>query len=179
MKLIAERSRAAPAAALRPAVTTGADLGRLALRLTVGLLLACHGAQKLFGLFGGLGLTATGRGFAALGYHPSVFFAGLAGVSELLGGLGLAAGLLTPLAAAAVIGVMINAMVVNSGHGLWEMNGGFEYPLLIAVAALAVAAIGPGRLALDQPFPWRDGGLRPAAFALTAGGVGAAVVLAL
>ncbi|MGW7489495.1 DoxX family protein [Streptomyces sp. NPDC054786] len=157
----------------------GADLGLLLLRLTVGLILAGHGAQKLFGLFGGHGLAATGKGFAALGYRPGEFFAGLAGVSEFLGGLGLAAGLLTPLAAAALIGVMINAMATSASGGLWAMSGGIEYPLTIAVVALTVAATGPGRFALDRPFRWGNGGLRSAAFALGAGGIGAAIVLAL
>ncbi|MGW7019082.1 DoxX family protein [Streptomyces decoyicus] len=156
-----------------------ADLGLLLLRLTVGLILAGHGAQKLFGFFGGHGLTATGKGFEALGYRPGEFYAGLAGTSEVLGGLGLAAGLLTPLAAAALIGVMINAMALSASQGLWAVSGGIEYPLTIAVVALTVAATGPGRFALDRPFRWGNGGLRSAAFALVAGGVGAAIVLAL
>ncbi|KPM55328.1 DoxX family protein [Frankia sp. R43] len=176
---------ATPAATLgarrvsRPAAVSAADLGLLLLRLTFGLLLAGHGAQKLFGLFGGEGLSATGRGFAQLGYHPGTFFAGMAGAGELLGGLGLAAGLLTPLAAAAVIGVMINAMIVTVPHGLWETNGGMEYPLCIAVVATAVAAIGAGRLALDRFFRRRDGGLPEMAFAVGLGGLGAAIVLAV
>lgn len=161
----------------RPVVST--DVGVLVLRLTVGLLLAGHGSQKLFGLFGGHGLAATGKAFEGLGYHPGEIYAGIAGTSEFLGGLGLAVGLLTPLAAATVIGVMINAIVVTAPHGLWEMTGGLEYPLVIAVSALAVAAIGPGGLALDRPFPWRDGGVWPATFALVLGGVSATVVVAL
>ncbi|MGW7575045.1 DoxX family protein [Streptomyces sp. NPDC054765] len=169
--------RARPDALRSPPL--GADLGLLLLRLTVGLIMAGHGAQKLFGLFGGHGLAATGKGFAALGYHPGQFFACLAGVSEFLGGLGLAAGLLTPLAAAALIGVMINAMATSASQGLWAMTGGIEYPLTIAVVALTVAATGPGRFALDRPFRWRDGGLRSAAFALGLGGLCAALVLAL
>ncbi|HEX5569237.1 MAG TPA: DoxX family protein [Streptomyces sp.] len=179
MKLLPELQRIIPARGGAPPPVRAADLGLLALRLTVGLLLAGHGAQKLFGLFGGEGLIDTGKGFAALGYRPGTFFAGLAGASELLGGLGLAVGLFTPLAAAMVIGVMINAIVVTSAHGLWEVNGGSEYPLCIAVAAFAVAATGPGRLALDRAFPWRDGGPGAAAVALGLGGLGALVVLAL
>ncbi|MFD4569812.1 DoxX family protein [Streptomyces sp. NPDC058467] len=190
MRLTPERVRTIPAVS-RPAEeprgdlppprksVTAADVGLLLLRATTGLLLACHGAQKLFGLFGGPGLSAAGKGFATLGYHPGEFFAGLAGASELVGGLGLAVGLLTPLAAAVVIGDMINAMVVTSQNGLWQTNGGIEYPLSIAVVALAVAAIGPGRLALDRPFRWRDGGLLSAATALCLGGIGAVIVLAL
>ena len=170
------RAPAGPAVAQRAGT---ADLALLLLRLNVGLLLAGHGAQKLFGLFGGRGLEGTGKAFAALGYRPGVFFAGLAGSSEFLGGLGLALGLFTPLAAAALVGVMINAMVLTSAQGLWDSDGGMEYPLTVAVVALTVAALGPGRLSCDRVFPWRDGGLRPAAFSLGAGGVGAALVLAL
>jgi putative oxidoreductase len=163
-------------------VTTSfaADWGLLILRLTFGLLLAAHGAQKLFGILGGRGLTASGKSFEALGYHPGKLFAAVGGLSEFLGGLGLAAGLLTPLAAAAVIGVMINAMVTVTGaHGLWEEDGGVEYNVSIAVVALAVAAIGPGRLALDRFFRWGSGGWREAAFALGLGGVAAAITLNL
>lgn len=156
-----------------------ADLGLLLLRLTVGLLAAGHGAQKLFGLFGGQGLAETGKGFAALGYRPGALFAGLAGVSEFLGGLGLALGFLTPLAAAALVGVMINAMVVTSPHGLWAVDGGLEYPMVIAVVALTVAAVGSGSLAVDRFLPLSRGGLRPAAFSLGAGGIGAAIILSL
>ncbi|MFI9802789.1 DoxX family protein [Streptomyces sp. NPDC052301] len=157
-----------------------ADAGILLLRLTFGLLMAAHGAQKLFGIFGGHGLTATGKGFAALGYHPGKVFAAICGGSEFLGGLGLAAGLLTPLAAAAVIGVMINAMVtVTAAHGLWETNGGVEYSVCISVVALVIAALGPGRLALDRFFLWGRGGWGEAAFALGLGGASAAIALGL
>ncbi|MBW8799393.1 MAG: DoxX family protein [Streptomyces sp.] len=159
---------------------SAAECGLLLIRLTFGLLLAGHGAQKLFGLFGGPGLAATGRGFDALGYHPGKVFAVIGGLSELCGGLGLAAGLLTALAAAAVVGVMINAMVTVSGaHGLWIQNGGVEYSVSICVVALALTAIGPGRLSLDRFFPWGSGGWLPAAAALGLGGIGAAIALSV
>ncbi|MFE4797500.1 DoxX family protein [Streptomyces sp. NPDC056708] len=178
-----ERLRASPEpaadASARPAVSAG-DCGLLLIRITFGLLMAGHGSQKLFGIFGGDGLTATGKGFAALGYHPGTVYAAICGGSELLGGIGLALGLFTPLAAAALIGVMINAMVtVTAAHGLWETQGGVEYNLCVAVVALAIAAIGPGRLALDQPFRWGRGGWREAAFALCLGGIAAAIALNL
>ncbi|MFG2262362.1 DoxX family protein [Streptomyces sp. NPDC048720] len=159
---------------------TAADAGLLLIRLAFGLLMAAHGAQKLFGLFGGPGLTATGKGFAGLGYRPGRLYAVIGGLSEFLGGLGLALGLLTPLAAAALIGVMINAMATVTGaHGLWEADGGVEYSVCIAVVALAVAAIGPGRLAADRFFVWGGGGWKAAAFALGLGGLGAAITLSL
>jgi putative oxidoreductase len=162
------------------ATSSAADWGLLLIRLTFGLLMAGHGAQKLFGLFGGGGLTATGNGFAELGFRPGKLFAVIAGLSEFLGGLGLALGLFTPLAAAALIGVMINAMATVTGaHGLWEADGGVEYSVCITVVALAVAAIGPGRLAVDRFFRWGTGGWGQAAFALGLGGVAAAITLSL
>ncbi|ANP51538.1 putative oxidoreductase [Streptomyces griseochromogenes] len=170
-------SRAPGAAAVR---SPAADWGLLLIRLTFGLFMAGHGAQKLFGIFGGDGLTATGRAFAGLGYRPGKLFAVIGGLSEFLGGLGLALGLLTPLAAAALIGVMINAMATVTGaHGLWDVDGGVEYNVCIAVVALAVAAIGPGRFAVDRFLPWGTGGWREAAVALGLGGVGAALSLIL
>ncbi|MEU9115925.1 DoxX family protein [Streptomyces sp. NPDC048483] len=183
MKRIAERLRASPTspgdAPGRPAVSAG-DCGLLLIRMTFGLLMAGHGAQKLFGIFGGMSLDETAKGFAGLGYQPGKAYAVIAGASELLGGLGLALGLLTPLAAAAVIGVMINAMVtVTAAHGLWAVSGGMEYNLGIAVVALGIAAIGPGRLALDRPFRWGKGGWREAGVALALGGIGAAIVLSI
>ena len=183
MNHLLERLRASPppmtAVPARPRISA-ADCGLLLLRLTVGLIMAGHGAQKLFGLFGGQGLSATSDGFASQGYQPGTLFAVIGGGSEFLGGLGLALGLFTPLAAAALIGVMINAMAaVSAAHGLWLSDGGLEYNLIIAAAALAIAAIGPGRLALDRPFRWGSGGWREAAFALFVGGIAAAVVLSI
>ncbi|WP_431944543.1 DoxX family protein [Actinacidiphila sp. bgisy167] len=163
----------------RPGVTAG-DWGLLLIRLTFGLLMAGHGLQKLTGWFGGPGLADTGRGFEALGYSPGKVYAAIAGASEFLGGVGLALGLFTPLAAAALIGVMINAMATVTGtHGLWDQQGGIEYNLAITVVALGVAAIGPGRLALDRFFRWGRGGWTDAAVALGLGGLGAAIVLSL
>ncbi|MEU9762476.1 DoxX family protein [Streptomyces sp. NPDC047987] len=167
------RDTAAPSA-------SAADCGLLLIRLTFGLLMAGHGAQKLFGLFGGHGLTATGTGFESLGFRPGKLFAVIGGGSEFLGGLGLALGLFTPLAAAALIGVMINAMVTVTGaHGLWDTDGGVEYNVCIAVVALSIAAIGPGRLAVDRIFRWGDGGWPEAAFALGLGGIAAVITLSL
>ncbi|MFE1880302.1 DoxX family protein [Streptomyces diastatochromogenes] len=161
-------------------VSSAADWGLLLIRLTFGLLMAAHGAQKLFGIFGGNGLTATGRAFESLGYRPGKLFAVIGGLSESLGGLGLALGLFTPLAAAALIGVMINAMVtVTGGHGLWDTDGGVEYSVCITVVALAIAAIGPGRLAVDRFFRWGTGGWGEAALALGLGGGAAAITLIL
>ncbi|MFE6098832.1 DoxX family protein [Streptomyces laurentii] len=163
-----------------PPRSAAADVGLLLLRLTVGLLMAGHGSQKLFGLFGGPGLTETGKQLAAMGYRPGKVYAVIGGLSELSGGLGLALGLLTPLAAAALVGVMINAMVtVTAANGVWVSDNGVEYNIVIAMVALTVAAVGPGRLAVDRLFRWGEGGWTEAAVALVLGGVGAALALSL
>lgn len=123
----------------------------LVLRLVVGLLFAGHGAQKLFGWFGGHGLRNTGGFFESVGFRPGTPFAFLAGAAELGGGLLFALGLLTPLAALLLAGVMASAIAgVHWGKGLWNTSGGIEFPLVLATVAFAVAAIGPGRYSLDR-----------------------------
>ena len=129
------------------------SVGLLVLRLVIGGLFAGHGAQKLFGWFGGHGLRQTGGFFGALRFRPGLPFAFLAGLSELGGGLLFAAGLLTPLAAMVLIGVMTTAIAaVHGTNGIWNSNGGIEFPLVLGAAAFAVAAVGPGRYSLDRAF---------------------------
>lgn len=158
------------------------DVGLLVGRAVPGLLLAGHGAQKLGNWFGGIGLEATAQGFVQSGYSPGKLFAILAGVSELTGGLLLAFGLLTPLAAAAVVGVMFNAIVgVHWSMGVWMANNGYELALLYGIAAVTIACTGPGRLSadhvLDRDRRWVGGGVLPAAVAIALGIGGALVVL--
>jgi putative oxidoreductase len=118
-------------------------------RVTAGLLLVPHGAQKLFGLFGGYGLEATGQFFASkLGLPAS--FALLAGLIECVGGLMLALGFATRAVAVLVFGVMAVAVVsVHLPNGFFWTSGGYEYPLLWAVVALSYALRGGGRFSLD------------------------------
>jgi len=126
------------------------DLGFLILRLAIGVTLMAHGTQKLFGWFGGYGIAGTGPFLEQLGFRPGRLHAALAGIAETAGGLLLAAGLFTPLAAAAVIGVMVVAAVsAHWAKGFFAHNGGFEYPFVLAAGALAVAFTGPGALSLD------------------------------
>lgn len=126
------------------------ELGLLLLRVTVGGTLAAHGAQKLFGWFGGGGLDATGRGLEGLGFVPGRRHALMAGLVETGGGLLLALGLFTPLAAAIVLSVMIVAAVsVHVRQGFFITSGGFEYNLVLGIAGLALAFTGPGAFALD------------------------------
>jgi putative oxidoreductase len=150
------------------------DTGLLLLRVVVGVLLAGHGAQKLFGWFGGHGLEGTGGFFHGLGYRPGKRWAFVAGLSEFGGGVLLALGLFTPLAAAAIIGTMFNAtMSVHAKNGPWVTNGGWEYTLVIATTAAAVAFTGPGVASLDNAFGWSLAGTEWGLAALALGlGVG-------
>ncbi|MEU1621057.1 DoxX family protein [Streptomyces sp. NPDC005722] len=128
------------------------DAGLLLLRLVLGLTMASHGAQKLFGWFSGVGLDGAGRVFTSAGYPAGKAMAVMAGLSEVLGGLGLTVGLLTPLAAAAVLGVMANAIALKWSGGFFA-PAGVEYELLIAAVAVVLAVVGPGRFALDRHVP--------------------------
>ena len=155
------------------------DVGLFLLRSTVGLVLAAHGAQKLFGWFGGPGLDAIGQGFAALGFHPGRGHALMAGVVEVGGGLLLALGLLTPLAAAIVLSVMLVAAVsVHVKQGFFITGGGFEYNLVLGMAGLVVAFTGPGALSLDALFGTAVSGAFWGAAAFAVGLAGAVVQLA-
>lgn len=134
------------------AVLRAHDAGLLVLRLVVGLTMAAHGSQKLFGWFGGDGLAGTGAFFKSAGYPAGKAMAVVAGLCETLGGLGLAVGLLTPLAGAAVVGTMINAFAVKSGGGFFAPQG-FEYDLMLLLSAAGLTLTGPGRFAVDRALP--------------------------
>jgi len=125
------------------------EIGLLLLRLTAGLTLAAHGTQKLFGWFGGPGLEATGQLFETLGFLPGRRQALMAGLAETGGGLFLALGLLTPIGTAVICSVMLVAMAVHIKQGFFAQNGGYEYALVLGVAALSFAFTGPGPLSLD------------------------------
>ncbi|WP_030253581.1 DoxX family protein [Streptomyces violens] len=146
---IAPSRDVAPARAESP---TARHLGLLLLRLAVGLTMAAHGSQKLFGWFGGPGLDGTGQFFTMSGYPSGKAMAVVAGLTETFGGLGLALGLLTPLAGAAVLGTMVNALAVKWGGGFFAPKG-IEYELLLTVAAAALTLTGPGRWAVDRLLP--------------------------
>ncbi|MER6922661.1 DoxX family protein, partial [Streptomyces spiralis] len=122
------------------------DAGLLIVRVVLGLTVAAHGAQKLFGWFGGGGLKGTGQFFTMSGYPSGETMAAIAGLSETLGGLGLVLGLLTPLAGAAVLGTMINALAVKWGGGFFAPQG-VEYEVLLTAGAAGLALTGPGRIA--------------------------------
>jgi putative oxidoreductase len=130
--------------------------GLVLLRVVVGGTLFGHGAQKLFGWFGGHGRRGTGAFFAQLGFQPGVLMAIAAGLAEA-SGLLLAAGFVTPLACLLIAIVMLNAIgAVHWTKGFWNSNGGYEFPLTLATVAVAVAAIGPGRFSVDRAIGWDD-----------------------
>ena len=126
------------------------DTGLLLARVVFGSLMAAHGAQKLFGWFGGYGIAGTGGFFESLGFRPGRFFAAAAGFTEFAGGALLALGLLGPLGPAMIIAVMVVAMAtVHWQHGLFAQHDGIELPLLYAVAAAGLALTGFGAYSLD------------------------------
>jgi len=126
------------------------SIGLLLARVVVGLLMAAHGTQKLFGWFGGYGLAKTGDFFANLGFRPGRAFAAAASLTEIASGLLVALGLLGPIGPALMISVMIVAAVsVHWGQGLLATTNGIELPLLYAAAAGGLALTGFGPYSLD------------------------------
>lgn len=125
-------------------------VGLLIARLALGVLMAAHGTQKLFGWFGGLGLRATGELFEQLGFRPGRRFAAAASAGEVASGVLVALGFLGPIGPALMISVMVVAAVsVHWTHGLFATSNGIELPLLYAAGALGLALAGPGPYSLD------------------------------
>lgn len=119
-------------------------------RVVLGLLMAAHGCQKLFGWFGGHGLQRTGEFFVQLGFRNGPLFAGAAGFGEVASGLLVASGFLGPIGPALMLSVMlVAALAVHWGHGLFASTNGVEVPLLYGVGAVALALTGFGPWSLD------------------------------
>jgi putative oxidoreductase len=126
------------------------DLGLFVLRVVIGPLMAAHGAQKLFGWFGGYGLAGTAGYLESIGFRPGRLFATAASASEVAGGLLVALGLFGPAGPALILAVMIVAAIsVHWEHGLFAMSNGIELPLLYGAAAVALTFTGPGEYSLD------------------------------
>lgn len=131
-------------------IATPMNTALLLARLFVGLSLAAHGSQKLFGWFGGYGLAGTGGFFDSLGFRPGRLSALAAGLGEFGGGVLLAAGFLSPIGSGLIIVVMVvAALAVHLKHGFFVTNNGVEMPLSYAASAFILAFTGPGRFSLD------------------------------
>lgn len=149
------------------------EAGFLLIRVVLGAIMAAHGAQKLFGWFGGPGLAGTEGWLQSMGFKPARLHAVVVGLAEFGGGALLALGLLTPLGAAAVAGVMFVAIAtVHWSNGFFNGSGGYEFNLLIVVAAIALAITGPGEISIDHLAGWTLSGTE---WGLAALGVSAAI----
>ncbi len=135
---------------IRKLIVTDAIWAPVALRVPIGLILAAHGAQKLFGWFGGNGLEGTGQWMASIGLNPGYLMAMLAGGAEFFGGLALLVGLLVRPASAVLAFMMVVAIFsAHIGNGLFLSNDGYEYGLALLAVTVALMLSGAGRASVD------------------------------
>lgn len=154
--------------------TAGPDIGLLGLRAVLGGIFVLHGLQKVFGLFGGPGITGFAQSLEKMGYRESVVLAWVTGITELAGGGLLVLGLFTPLAAAGLLAVMANVIALQYKGGFFGPNG-VELELALAGMAFTALFAGPGRAALDYNRSWFRHPLAAGFIALVIGAGGAAV----
>lgn len=132
-------------------LSTDHSTAALALRIPVGIIFAAHGAQKLFGWFGGYGLEGTGQFFGSIGLNPGYLMALLAGAAEFFGGLALIFGLLVrPAAASLAFTMLVAIFAVHFSKGFFMDKGGYEYALALFAASLSLLFSGAGRLSVDR-----------------------------
>jgi len=156
----------------------GTDIGLLLLRLGIGGAVFAHGAQKVFGLWGGPGIAGFATNLAGFGYQQATTLSWVTGVTELVAGAFLVLGLFTPLAAAAVLAIMINAVLLKLGNGFF-VNGplggdAVEYSAVLGLGAACLVLTGPGRIALDNGRAWHR---RPASWGVLALVIGVAAAV--
>jgi putative oxidoreductase len=151
-------------------------IGRLLLRAAVGGFFIGHGTQKLFGWFGGQGLKTQAEQFDNMGLKPGIAHATAAGAAETLGGAGVLLGYSTPLASAGIVSVMLTAINrVHLKNGPWAHKGGYEYNVVLAAAAVALAESGPGPVSLDALRGKEKSGAKWGWFSLLVGAAGAVI----
>ena len=132
-------------------LSPGSGWGPLALRIPVGLIFMAHGAQKLFGSFGGYGLEGTGQWMGSIGLAPGYLMALLAGSAEFFGGLALVLGLLVrPAATALAFAMLVAIFAVHIDKGLFVANNGYEFGLALFAVAVSLVVSGAGRASLDS-----------------------------
>lgn len=135
---------------LKSLFTSTAGFGALVLRVPVGIILTAHGAQKLFGWFGGYGLEGTGQWMASIGLEPGLFMALIAGLAEFAGGLVLILGLFTrPAALVSAVTMTVAIFSVHFSNGLFMANNGYEFALSLLAATAALTVLGGGKFAMD------------------------------
>ncbi len=140
-------------------VTTDAGWAPLALRIPAGIIFVAHGAQKLFGWFGGHGLEGTGQWMASIGLNPGYLMALLAGSAEFFGGLALLVGLLVrPASAVLAFAMLVAIFSVHIGNGLFMSNNGYEFGLALLAVAVSLMLSGAGRVSLDEVLAWSADG---------------------
>lgn len=136
---------------IKKVLQSHASWSGLALRVPLGSILAAHGAQKLFGWFGGHGLQGTGEWMASIGLQPGLLMALLAGSAEFFGGILLLLGLLTrPAAVLSAVTMVVAIFTVHIGNGLFIANGGYEFALALLAMSVALSIQGAGKLAIDN-----------------------------
>lgn len=132
-------------------LNTSDSFAPLALRVPAGIIFMAHGAQKLFGAFGGYGLEGTGQWMASIGLEPGYLMALMAGSAEFFGGLAILIGLLVrPAAAALAFAMLVAIFAVHIGHGLFVSNNGYEFALSLLAMSVSLLISGGGNLSLDR-----------------------------
>lgn len=136
---------------MKTVLATTAGYSTLALRLPIGIIFMAHGAQKLFGWFGGYGLEGTGNWMTSIGIEPGVLMALMAGSAEFFGGVFILLGLLTrPAAVSLAFTMLVAIFAVHFSNGLFMSNNGYEFGLALLAASVSLTLSGGGRLSADQ-----------------------------
>ncbi|MFC3114597.1 DoxX family protein [Cellvibrio fontiphilus] len=137
--------------AINKILVTNDSFSALALRLPLGIIFAAHGAQKLFGWFGGYGLAGTGQWMESIGLGPGVLMAALSGSAEFFGGLALLIGLLVrPAALVLAVTMLVAIVTVHLSNGLFMSNNGYEFGLALLAGSVSLLISGAGRFSIDR-----------------------------